>query len=94
MLLGWNVNVRDSDGHNIEYDMASTLIQPNIKEPQCTIGNHVWLASYVDILRGVGISDESVVAYRSCVTKSFNDEACLIAGYPAKVIRKNIKWTR
>lgn len=60
----------------------------------CTIGEHVWIASYVDVLKGVNIPDGSVIAYRSCVTKAFNEKGSLIAGYPAKVIRDNIEWKR
>ena len=92
VLLGWNVNIRDTDGHDIVYDQARS--DKNSHNHECQIGNHVWLASCVDILKGVSIPSGSVVSYRSCVTKTFYKERSLIAGYPAKVIRENIEWRR
>lgn len=88
VLLGWNVNVRDDDGHNIIYKSSGK------NNCNCCIGDHVWIASHVDILKGVSISNGSVVAYRSCVTKTLNCNAGLIAGYSAKVIHENIEWRR
>lgn len=88
VLLGWNVSIRDSDGHTIIHDNDKrNSLKPVI------IGNHVWVCAYVDILKGVSINNDCVIAYRSCVTKSFkNSPNSLIAGYPAKIIQQNINW--
>lgn len=90
-LLGCNVNIRDSDGHEI-YDIKSNNKNPIQKN--IIIGNHVWIASYVDILKGSKILDNSIVAYRSCVLSSFDKENCIIGGYPAKVLRDNVNWIK
>lgn len=87
VLLGWNVNIRDSDGHTMIHDGKK---MESLKK--VTIGDHVWIASYVDILRGVAIPDGCVVAYRSCVTKSVDKKNCLVGGYPAKIMRENVDW--
>ena len=29
----------------------------------------------------------------SIVTKSFNEENCVIAGNPAKIVKRNIEWS-
>lgn len=88
-LLGWNVNIRDSDGHNLIKDGNRCE-----KEKAVSIGNHVWIAANVDILKGVTIPSNCVIGYRSCVTNNFKEKDCLIAGYPARVIRKNISWEK
>lgn len=90
VLLGWNVNIRDSDGHAI-YNLNNTNIMTNMNKP-ILIGNHVWIAANVDILKGAEISDDCIVGYNSCVTKKFIDKNCIIAGYPAKVIKNNVNW--
>ncbi|HEY9752233.1 MAG TPA: hypothetical protein V6C46_04750, partial [Coleofasciculaceae cyanobacterium] len=54
----------------------------------------VWIASHVSILKGVSIPDNSIVATRSVVTKSFNMQNTLIGGVPAKVLKNNINWLR
>ena len=54
----------------------------------------MWIAANVDILKGVHVGDGCVIGYRSCLTKSIEDEHCLIAGYPAKILKRNIFWER
>lgn len=91
VLLGWKVNIRDSDGHII-YDDITKIKNPIQKN--VTIGNNVWIAAYVDILKGTEIKDNSVVAYRSCVLSKFDKSNCIIGGYPAKILRENINWEK
>ena len=87
VLLGWNINVRDSDGHVIYKDG----IQKESLKP-VSIGDHVWIASFVDILKGVVIPDGCVIGYRSCLTGLYTSKNSLIAGYPAREIQGNIEW--
>lgn len=89
VLIGSDVTIRDNDGHKLFMD--NNPISYNSSEV-IKIGHHVWIASKVDILKGGSIPDNCVVAYRSCVFKSFEDAHCIIGGYPAKVIKKNIRW--
>lgn len=89
VLLGWNINIRDSDGHTIFHNGQE---KPSLKP--VTIGNHVWIASYADILKGTVIPDDCVVGYRSCVNKRFDEPGCIIAGFPAQVVQRNIEWKR
>ena len=88
VTLGWNVNIRDNDGHTIIYKDTETVSQ---SQP-VKIGNHVWICSYSDILKGAAVADDSVVAYRSLVTKKFEDDCVLIGGAPAKILKSNIGW--
>jgi len=53
-----------------------------------TIGNNVWLADKVSILKGVTIGDNVIIGANSVVTKDIPSN-CIAAGIPAKVI-KNI----
>ncbi len=85
-LLGWNVNIRDADGHDVSW------YEKENKCSKVSIGRHVWLASYVTILKGVSIKDGCVIAYNSCVVKPILQTNALIAGYPARVVREDIIW--
>ncbi|MGN1369076.1 MAG: hypothetical protein ACI4WX_09425 [Aristaeellaceae bacterium] len=38
------------------------------------------------------MADESVLAYRSLLTKAFDTPHCLIGGQPAKEIKREIDW--
>lgn len=88
VTLGWNVNIRDNDGHRI-IERSSGKISES-KEVQ--IGDHVWLCSYVNVLKGVSIPNESVVAYGSLVTTKFDKDNVLLGGTPAKILKDNISW--
>lgn len=86
-LLGWNIHLRDCDGHNIMNN--GKIINPN---KTINVGNHVWIGQDVKILKGCSIPDECVVAMNSCVTKQFDEKNIIIGGYPAKILKRNIKW--
>lgn len=90
LLAGWNVNIRDSDGHRL-FDIENPEGQTNNDEA-VFIGNHVWLGSYTDILKGASISDDSITAYRACVCKKFDEKNVVLGGLPAKIIRRKVGW--
>ena len=92
VLLGWNVNIRTSDGHPVcKVDDERQIL--NLARP-VRIGNHVWIAANADILKGVDIQDNCIIGYRSCVTKSILEKNVVIAGYPARIVKRDIQWRR
>lgn len=86
VIIGENVKIRDSDGHQISYDGKVKSVSAPIE-----IGNHVWIGMNSIILKGVTIGDGSVIAAGSIVTKDI-PSGCLAAGVPARVIRKGVQW--
>lgn len=87
-LMGWNVSITTSDGHDV-FPLGGE------RKPQkapVTIGRHVWVASNTIIGKGVTISDDCVVAQGSLVTKQFTEPHCLIGGVPAKILKTGIAW--
>lgn len=90
-MIGSNVSIRTSDAHTI-IDKKSKQILNYGKD--VTIGNHVWLARDVSVLKGVKIADNSVVGACSVVTKPLEEENALYVGTPAKKIKSNIEWFR
>lgn len=86
-LLGWNVHIRDCDGHSIYQN--NELINNRRK---VTIYNHVWIGQDVKVLKGSIIPNDSIIAMNSCVTKAFTVENTIIGGYPAVVIKRNVSW--
>lgn len=90
VLIGCHVTFRDNDGHTILYNEN----QPRCHYKPIIIGNNVWICAKVDILKGSVIPNGCVVGYRSCVLTEFQQENCIIAGYPSKVLRENINWKK
>ncbi len=87
VLMGWNVEINNSDGHHFLVDGIEKPIEGDV-----TIGNHVWIASDVKIGKNVVISNGSVVAQMSLLNACFDEERVLIAGIPAKIVKRNIDW--
>jgi len=64
-----------------------------INYPQdVTIGNRVWFGVDFLILKGTSIGNDSVIAAKSVVTSGIYEDNVLLAGNPARVVRKNIYW--
>lgn len=80
------------DGHNI-YD-ATTGELINIPNNSLKIGNHVWVGHGVNILKGTIIPNNTIIGAGSVVTGIFKDENTAIAGNPAKIVRKNLRWEK
>ncbi|MFW0108874.1 acyltransferase [Rothia sp. P7181] len=90
VMIAGSVKVRGDDGHPI-FDVRTNQRINTAKD--ITIKNHVWLGIESYIMGGADISDGCVVGARSIVNKAFPNN-CIIAGSPAKIIRRNIAWER
>lgn len=75
-----------SANHNI-YDFDRHDPAPPIK-----IGDNCWIGANAVILPGVELADRIIVAAGSVVNKSFLEGDCIIAGVPAKVVKKIGKY--
>ena len=83
-FIGEEVIIRDTDEHSV--------IRKNYQDTlPINIGNHVWIGMRSMILKGVTIGDGAIIAAGSVVTKDIPSK-CLVAGNPAKVIKKNVDW--
>jgi acetyltransferase-like isoleucine patch superfamily enzyme len=81
-FYGW---VTDSDWHSV----GGAGDQSDV-----VLGDRVWVSSYVRILKGARIGDDSIVAAGSTVLQGENPPRSLLAGTPARVVRKDIApWT-
>lgn len=85
-MFSRNVHILTSDGHPIFQE--DHRINP---ASDIVIGNHVWLADHVTVLKGSVIGDHSVIGIHSLVTKSVAENSIAV-GIPAKVIKTDITW--
>jgi acetyltransferase-like isoleucine patch superfamily enzyme len=88
VLLSWDILLMDTDSHPIR-DERNEIINP---DKPIQIGNNVWVGCRSIILKGAIISNDSVVGAGTIVNKHFKDSSVIIAGSPASVVRKNIRW--
>lgn len=66
----------------------SLTSQRDVVRKETIIGDHTWIASSCCILAGVVLGPRTIVGAGSVVTKSFPEGYCVIAGNPAKVVKK------
>lgn len=81
--IGWECQIMDSDCHLVYNENKKTIGNP-IGEVH--IGDNVWLASKVSIMKGVTIPSFSIISGNSVVLKSFADvttKGNLFVGSPA-----------
>ena len=85
-----NIIVRTSDSHPIYSMRDGKRINP---AKDVAIGNHVWIAPNVKVMKGVDIGSGTIIGSDTIVTKSI-PENVLAVGHPARVVKEKIKWTR
>ena len=61
-------------------------------EVNINIGDNCYIGSGVKFTPNSGVSNNSVCAMGSVVSKNIKEESVVIAGVPAKVIKENINW--
>lgn len=90
-MFAYDIDVRTGDSHSILDVKSGKRIN---YAADVNIGNHVWVASHVMILKGVNILNDCVIAAGSVVTRSVDEQNVIYAGNPARVVKKNISWSR
>jgi len=56
------------------------------------VGNHVWVGQHATVLKGTIIGNDCIVGINSLLTGKEYDSNCVIAGSPAKVIKRDVTW--
>jgi acetyltransferase-like isoleucine patch superfamily enzyme len=90
-MFAFDIELRTTDSHAIIDTASRQRINP---AADIVIGDHVWLAAHVTVLKGVHIARDSVVGIHSVVTSRFDEEGVVLIGSPAKVVRRGVTWER
>jgi acetyltransferase-like isoleucine patch superfamily enzyme len=88
-LFSRDVEIRTSDAHSLIDAETGRRINP---AASVTIGNHVWVGAHVFISKGAAIGSDNVVGAMSFVSGEFPETGVVIAGVPAKIIRRGVNW--
>lgn len=99
VLISHNVNIIDTNSHEIDYleraEAFCSLIKMgapsintfNVPAARIIIEDYVWISFNVTILKGVKIGEGAIIAAGSVVTKDV-EPFTMVAGNPAKFIKK------
>lgn len=88
-MLSSGIYISTTDSHSI-VDSSGQRINP---DRDIVIGDHVWIGKQVNILKGVIISEHSVIGACSLVTSDVPAHS-VVGGVPAKILRRDIDWLR
>ena len=86
-MIGGNVKILDNDFHPIEVEARLADDKDKIGTREVVIGRNCFIGCNSLILKGTVLGDNCVVGAGAVVCGKFEDN-CVIAGNPAKVIRK------
>ena len=63
-------------------------LEEHLPAEDVRIGDHCWIGMNSVVLPGVVLGNKTIVGAGAVVTRSFPDGNCIIAGVPAKLIKK------
>lgn len=86
--FAWDSLVMDSDAHKI-YDQEGARMN---EDRPVIIGDKVWLACQNTVLKGTVIGNNCVVGANSLINKAYTEDGVIIAGNPARVVKKISGW--
>lgn len=90
-MLSRSIEIRTTDAHSVVECASGARLNP---AADIVIGNHVWIGLSSIINKGAHIPSDSIVGAMSFVNGSFEEEGTIIAGTPARVVRRGVTWHR
>lgn len=95
-MFSRDIMLRTNDGHSI-FDIHTGKNLNSVPNEQVNksiiIEDHVWVGAKCSLLYNTKIGSGSIVGAHSLVKKEYPNN-CMIAGVPARVIRKDIAWAK
>lgn len=88
VLIGANTKIFDNDFHSLDVEARKNDDFSKLDKQKVKIGNNVFIGCNCIILKGTQLGNNCIVGAGSVVHGVYEDN-CVIAGNPARVIRKN-----
>ena len=86
-MFSYGITLRNHDSHKVLDKIWNIVNLPQ----DIILGKHVWIGQDAKILKGCRIGEDSIIGFGAIVTKSC-ETGSILAGVPAKVVKKNITW--
>lgn len=89
-IIGWDVSIIDSDGHNI-YDLNNNQLNP---PKPILIENNVWICAKATLLKGSKIGHHNIVAFSTIISGDYDKNNTIIAGGKSSTVKESINWKK
>ncbi len=89
-LFAYQIEVRTGDSHSILDAATGGRLNPSA---DVVIGPRVWIGARALVLKGARVPPDSVVAAAAVVTRPFEEPGVVLAGHPARIVKRGIRWT-
>lgn len=90
-MISRDVEIRTTDAHSL----VDRKTRQRVNQPaSVVIGDHVWIGVGALVSKGSHIPEDSVVGAMSFVNKRFEENGIVLAGIPAKIVRRDVTWHR
>lgn len=90
-MFSTDIIMRTGDKHSILDAVSGERVN---RSRDIRIADRVWIGRDVTVLKGAVLHPETVVATRSLVSRAFDEGACVVAGVPAKIVKRGVRWDR
>lgn len=86
--IGGNTKILDNDFHPLEIEDRNLDIKEKIKTKPIIIGENCFIGCNALILKGTVLGDGCIVGAGAVVSGRFEENNCIIAGNPARIIKR------
>jgi carbonic anhydrase/acetyltransferase-like protein (isoleucine patch superfamily) len=86
VMISWDCQFMDNDGHSILDAQGAIMNYPR----PISLGDSVWICSRAMVMKGAGLSNNSVLAAGSFLSKRITEENCIVANN--EIIKSNINF--
>ena len=90
-MFSRDIEIRTTDAHSVI--AKSTGMRLN-QAASVMIGDHVWVSVGVFISKGVHLAADTIVGAHAFVNGQFTEEGTMLAGAPARVVKRDVTWNR
>lgn len=88
VLMAWHITIMDHDAHRI-FNIENERINP---EKDIYLGENIWIGCNTTILKGTSLKRDIIIGAGSVVATKINEVGVVLAGNPARIIKKDVTW--
>lgn len=89
-LFSYNISILTSDEHSV-FDVNTKKLLNN-SGGNIVVSDHCWLGNDVCLTKRAKLPQDTICATKSLINKEFLEKNTMLAGIPAKIIKKFVSW--